>query len=131
MSDKPKFNPGPWTIGVQENEGYSGSPYQELYLKDGNGKCFSDTCFQTSEEDSEEEQERVKANMQLIASAPELLECLKEAVIELCGTHIHGDEEGDCHCFIREDWRCTYNQGQCFIQRWLAAIRKAEGLENQ
>lgn len=68
-------------------------------------------------------------NSALAAAAPELLDALKEAVIELCGNHIHGDEEGDCDCLVREDWRCTYNPGKCFVQRWLAAIRKAEGME--
>ena len=71
---------------------------------------------------------KATANANLISAAPELLDALKEAVLEYgCRDCI----QGDCSCFIREKWRCDYNPEKCFVQRWLAAIRKAEGLEQE
>lgn len=52
-----------------------------------------------------------------------LLECLKEAV---CNSD--GDSCRDCPYFEGESWRCSYDS-ECFGQRWLAAIRKAEGIK--
>ena len=70
-------------------------------------------------------------NSALAAAAPELLECLKEAVLEYgCGNCIEqGDREVDCPYFEGESWRCSYGS-ECLGQQWLAAIRKAEGLEH-
>ena len=69
-------------------------------------------------------------NSALAAAAPELLECLKEAVLEFgCHTHMLAITHGECNGFIREEWRCTIPEGKCFAQRWLSAIRKAEGME--
>lgn len=74
--------------------------------------------------------ERCDANAVLISAAPELLECLKEAVLEYgCGNCIEqGDREVDCPYFDSESWRCSYDS-ECFGQQWLSAIRKAEGME--
>ena len=71
---------------------------------------------------------KFRANADLISAAPELLECLKEAVLEFgCHTHMLAITQGERNGFIREEWRCTLPEGKCFAQRWLAAIRKAEG----
>lgn len=73
---------------------------------------------------------KFRANADLISAAPELLECLKEAVLEFgCHTHMLAITHGECNGFIREEWRCTLPEGKCFAQRWLSAIRKAEGLK--
>ena len=73
---------------------------------------------------------KFRANADLISAAPELLECLKEAVLEYsCGNCIEqGDREVDCPNFDSEAWRCSYN-GDCPGKKWMAAIRKAEGLK--
>ena len=76
------------------------------------------------------EEKKGKGNAALVEAAPELLECLKEAVLKFgCHTHMLACEQGACNGFIREEWRCTLPEGKCSIQRWLAAIRKAEGLK--
>ena len=62
-------------------------------------------------------------NSALAAAAPELLECLKEAVC-----NFDCDSCRDCPYFDSEAWRCSYD-GDCPGQQWLAAIRKAEGME--
>ena len=73
---------------------------------------------------------KFRANADLISAAPELLECLKEAVLEFgCHTHMLAITHGECNGFIREEWRCTLPEGKCFAQRWLAAIRKAERIQ--
>lgn len=74
---------------------------------------------------------KFRANADLISeAAPELLECLKEAVLEYsCGNCIEqGDRKVDCPYLEGESWRCSYDS-ECFAQRWLSAIRKAEGIK--
>lgn len=75
---------------------------------------------------------KIRANADLISAAPELLECLKEAVLEYgCGNHIEqGDRKVDCPYFEGESWRCSYGS-ECFGQRWLAAIREAKGADER
>ena len=66
----------------------------------------------------------------MISAAPELLDALKEAVLKFgCHTHMLAIEQGECNGFVHDEWRCTLHDGKCFIQRWLAAIRKAEGIK--
>ena len=74
---------------------------------------------------------KFRANADLISAAPELLDALKEAVLEFgCHTHMLAIEQGECNGFIHDEWRCTLPDGKCFVQRWLAAIRKAEGVKS-
>lgn len=58
-------------------------------------------------------------NARLIASAPELYECLREAVVEMC----HG------HACCGMEYECNGVDGDCFIKRWRAALAKAAGEE--
>ena len=57
-------------------------------------------------------------NAHLIAEAPEMYECLREAVEEKC----HG-------CSRLDNGKCTKESGACFVQRWRAALEKAGGAE--
>lgn len=58
-------------------------------------------------------------NARLIAAAPELYECLREAVVEMC----HG------HACCGEEYECNGLDGRCFVMRWRAALAKAAGEE--
>ncbi len=110
MDEKPKHTPGPWNAIVERD-------FISILGNDGEEVCYIDAA-----------EEKEKKNAALISAAPELLDALKDAVLEFgCGSSIHGD----CSCFIREKWRCASNPGKCFVQRWLAAIRKAEGLKQE
>lgn len=71
--------------------------------------------------------ERCDANAVLISAAPELLECLKEAVLANYGCY--GCTADGKHCFDKETFTCNQEES-CPAKRWLAAIRKAEGLEH-
>lgn len=59
-------------------------------------------------------------NAHLIAAAPEMYECLREAVNESCKM-----------CYSRKfDDQCRLSKhDSCFIQRWRAVIAKAAGEE--
>ena len=67
-------------------------------------------------------------NSALAAAAPELLECLKEAVLTNYGCY--GCTADGKHCFDKETFTCNQEES-CPAKRWLAAIRKAEGLEGR
>ena len=69
----------------------------------------------------EQEHKKFLANARLIAAAPELYECLRDAVIETC----HNFE---C-CGDAPNFECNEPDGRCFVQRWRAALAKAEGGE--
>lgn len=58
-------------------------------------------------------------NARLFAAAPELYECLREAVVEMC----HG------HACCGEDYECNGVDRDCFVRRWRAALAKAAGEE--
>lgn len=112
MKDKQKHTPGPWKTMVERD-------FISILSTEGKEISFMD---EAEDEDNK--------NAALIAAAPELLEALKEAVLEFgCHTHMLACEQGECNGFIREEWRCTLPEGKCFVQRWLAAIRKAEGIK--
>lgn len=63
-------------------------------------------------------------NARLIAAAPELYECLREAVIEMCHNCLSckGKRNAD-KCSLKED------EGKCFIQKWRKVLAKAAGEE--
>lgn len=54
----------------------------------------------------------------LTSAAPDMYECLREAVSEYC----HG-------CVRLDNGKCTKDAGACFVQRWRAALEKAGGAE--
>lgn len=119
MENDKKHTPGPWKI--VGSKGYDGTRHYCVFSEDG--VLLGNACARGAKQR--------KADARLMAAAPELLDALKEAVLEnMCTNHIsYGDREEDCPNFIREEWRCTSKAGECFVQRWLAAIRKAEGLK--
>ena len=129
MEDKQKHTPGPWEVFEFKLKDCDGVETKDYFLKNGEGIVFSGPCFRADGVQSKKKQERAMANAALIAAAPELLDALKEAVLEFgCHTHMLAIEQGECNGFIHDEWRCTLQDGKCFVQRWLAAIRKAEGL---
>ena len=54
----------------------------------------------------------------LIAAAPELFDCLREAVVEMCYR---------CDDYCADNCGCNEKPGKCFVQRWRAALTKAAG----
>lgn len=61
-----------------------------------------------------------KADARLIAAAPELYECLREAVIESCVNM-------PC-CSGAPDYKCSQKlSGKCFVTKWRKALAKAAG----
>ena len=58
-----------------------------------------------------------KRNARLVSAAPELYECLREAVLLKC-SGCASDAEEECL------W-----QGECFAKKWRAALEKAGGAE--
>lgn len=130
MENRTQHNPGPWKVFDKELEDYNGVKYHDYFLKDSIGHVFTGIICRTHEEqNSEEEMKAVRANIALMSSAPELLDFLKEAVLEFGCVSSACDMERECIQFDRKNWRCKQKSGKCFIQRWLAAIRKAEGLK--
>lgn len=99
-----KYSPGPW-----EAIDY----YYKTYVKNG-----SEIVAQLPGCGG-----KFRANADLISAAPELLECLKEAVC-----NFDFDSCRDCPSFDSEAWRCSFD-GDCPGQKWMAAIRKAEAIK--
>lgn len=71
---------------------------------------------------------KFRANADLISAAPELLDALKEATLEHCKQYAPIEDE---YCFYldKEKFKCIRKKQDCCAQRWLAAIRKAEGIK--
>ena len=63
--------------------------------------------------------ERCNADAALIAAAPDLYECLREAVISRCGGR----------CAWSNGWECQFLDEMCEVQRWRKALEKAGGGE--
>ena len=101
-----KHSPGPW-----EATDY----YYKTYVKNG-----SEVIAQLPGCGGE-----IRANADLISAAPELLECLKDAVADYgCyGCTVKGKP-----CLDKETFSCNQNE-TCQAKRWMEAIRKAEGLK--
>lgn len=99
-----KYSPGPWEAIDYYYKTYVKNESETIAQLPGCGGKF-------------------RANADLISAAPELLECLKEAVY-----NFDFDSCRDCPRFDSEAWKCSFD-GDCPAQRWLAAIRKAEGIK--
>lgn len=108
-NNQPKHTPGPWHVGVKPGP----IIYDDAY---GSQIARMDNPFgQTDEENL--------ANAHLIASAPDLLEALKEA---------HGQLEADI--LVKENFpvkneldRLLRNESRRLLNKWQSIIAKAEG----
>ena len=64
-----------------------------------------------------------KPNALIIKAAPEMYECLREAVVEVCH---------ECpHCGQYPSYECNDKACQCFPNKWRAVLAKAAGEENK
>ena len=64
------------------------------------------------------------ANARLIAAAPELYKCLREAVVENC--HDCGNLDNEMSAY-QDDFVC--HNDKCFVKKWRHALAKAAGEE--
>lgn len=63
--------------------------------------------------------DRTENDALIIASAPELYEALREAIIEICH---------DCpNCGAYPKYKCKNQDCKCFSAKWRAALAKAAG----
>lgn len=114
-----KHTPGPWICEPIQDENLEIIGY-DVAACDFEPRVWSDVCEVRANRSGPREvtEEEAKANANLIAAAPDLLEQLK-AVYAMCKerqvAHGHGDY-GD-----------LFYYQEAFEQRVLAAIRKAEG----
>lgn len=103
------ISPTPWNVSVEDKRDYR---LFSVEADNGAGIACFDCC---------EEQYRIDegfANATLIASAPELYKCMREAVSEYCYA-----------CPMLDDDKCTKEAGACFVQKWRTALEKARGAE--
>lgn len=96
-----KISPTPWKVDKDTNGWY--------IVRDAKGKYAATP-------DGDKETEAI-SNARLFVAAPELYDCLREAVIEMCHSH---------SCCGTED-ECNGLDGRCFVQRWRKALAKAAG----
>ena len=61
---------------------------------------------------------REEQYVNLFAAAPELLECLREAIEQMCG-----------ECPSRRRGVCSQRDGECFVIKWINVDKKARGEE--
>ena len=66
---------------------------------------------------------RQDANARLIAAAPELYECLREAVMYHCGEDPMADCENKCY----GNPACLSAGTTCMVEKWRKALAKAAG----
>lgn len=103
--NEPKFTPGPW-------ECFYKSKYKEWHVSVPEPYCsmrralFPDGVPTLNPE----------ADARLIAAAPEMYECLQEAITQMCG-----------ECPTGKNHRCNQIDGDCFVIKWIEAAKKARG----
>jgi len=95
-------SPAPWTA-TADSDG-------EIMVNDENGHGVA-ACGHTAEGDVD------FANARLIAAAPELYECLRESLTELCK-----------RCVSNGDY-CAPEDDYCPVRRWRKVLEKAGGAE--
>lgn len=104
------ISPAPWRKAVN-NYGMG-----ENIIWDARSKRVEhsgiDSCFSF---------ENQTANHNMMVAAPELYECLREAVIEMC--------HGHACCGSAPEYKCNGVDGDCFVKRWRSALAKAAGEE--
>ena len=106
-----KYSPGPWSVSKKSK--LTGA----VVAEDGEVVCDPTGAGRYEDE--------AAANANLISAAPEMLECLKDAVAEYgCyGCRVDGKR-----CLDKETFTCNQEES-CPAKRWMVAIRKAEGLK--
>lgn len=106
------ISPWPWKVR-HENHG-------SFVTSDGGSQsvafCAEESCFK----DGKVTRTPRKRNARLISAAPEMYECLREAVNESCKM---------CYSYKFDDQCHLSKHDSCFIQRWRAALAKAAGEE--
>lgn len=103
------ISPAPWRV----------SDAQHYWVDDTNGKMVCDgLTFRGNDENADAEE---RANARLIAAAPELYECLREAVLEMCHECLS--------CGGYPSYKCKDPNDRCFLAKWRAALAEAAGEE--
>lgn len=101
--EKLGISPTPWKIDKCSN-GW-------IVVRDAKGKYAATP-------DGDEETEAI-SNARLIVIAPELYECLREAIIGMCH---------DCpNCTGYPEYNCKNKECDCFPARWRAVLTNAAG----
>ena len=109
-----KYSPGPWRV----------TNYWPRKVYDKGSRLVA-VPFLANTGDRTANCSRCGANADLISAAPELLECLKDAVADY---GCYGCTVDGKHCLDKETFTCNQEES-CPAKRWMAAIRKAEGLK--
>ena len=110
--DELGVSPAPWKVGED---------YDYCFVFDGkeDRAICAIQWAGTRDENGHSEDSAKRANARLIAAAPDLYECLREAVISRCGGR----------CAWSNGWECQFLDEMCEVQRWRKALEKAGGGE--
>lgn len=116
---EPKFTPGPW------HARWEGHPVLFPFVWQEHGHAVAKLCGKprnpdwiVTRESDYADPEKVLANAALIAAAPEMYECLCEAVkIKCVGSGCHAYNAGEC---MQAD-------GICPVQNWIKVLKEARG----
>lgn len=113
---KPNFTPGPWDcISKKEHEKIC-RKYPAAYMVVPI-TCVGDKMVMPLTTALRWLPERRK-NAYLIAAAPEMYDCLKEAVKKVC-------IDSNCHAYNAGE--CMNAAGFCRAQKWINTLKKARG----
>ena len=97
------ISPAPWTV----------SPRDNTIVTTHNGYRVAAGCC--------ERYDGGRENARLIAAAPKLFECLREAVLEMCHECLS--------CGGYPSYECKDPNDRCFLAKWRAALAEAAGEE--